>query len=114
MAFVLSKAESYSWPVSFDLPVDGGRHEAQTFDVQFKRMPQRWIADISKKMDADEVNSSDVARELVIGWSGITGDDGKDVPFSQKALDQLLDVPTVAVAIVTAFFRSITGAKEKN
>lgn len=114
MAFVLSKAKSYSWPVSFDLPVDGGQHEEQTFDVQFKRMPQSWIADISQKMDADEVKSWDVAREIVIGWSGITGDDGKDIPFSQKAFDQLLDVPTVAVAIVTAFFRSITGVKEKN
>lgn len=114
MPFKLSKASSYSWPVSCELPIDGGEYETQVFEATFKRKTQSWITDISKQMDDDKVTTADVARELVIGWSGITDDAGKEVPFSQAALDQVLDVPTVAVAIVSAFFRSVMGVKEKN
>jgi hypothetical protein len=114
MAFVLKQSDTYVWPVTFDIPVDGGRHEKQTFDVQFKRMPQKWIRDIAKKIDADEVFDVDVAREVVLGWSGITDDAGKEVPFSQKALDQVLDVPTLASAMVLAYFNSVAGVKAKN
>jgi hypothetical protein len=114
MAFVLKQSDSYSWPVTFDLPVDGGRHESQTFDAQFKRMPQKWIRDTAKKIDADKVTDLELAKEVVVGWSGVTDESGKDVPFSQKALEQLLDVPTLAAAIVLAFFGSIAGTKEKN
>lgn len=114
MAFVLKQSDTYAWPVTFDIPVDGGRHEKQTFDVQFKRMPQKWIRDIAKKIDADEVFDVDVAREVVLGWSGITDDAGKEVPFSQKALDQVLDVPTLASAMVLAYFNSVAGVKAKN
>ena len=114
MAFILKQSDTYVWPVTFDIPVDGGRHEKQTFDVQFKRMPQKWIRDIAKKIDADEVLDVDVAREVVLGWSGITDDAGKEVPFSQKALDQVLDVPTLASAMVLAYFNSVAGVKVKN
>jgi hypothetical protein len=114
MAFVLKQSDSYSWPVTFDIPVDGGRHEAQTFDAQFKRMPQKWIRDIAKKIDADKVTDLDVAKEVVVGWSGVTDESGKEVPFSQKALDQLLDVPTLAASVVLSYFGSIAGAKQKN
>ena len=43
MAFVLKQSDSYTWPVTFDIPVDGGRHERQTFDGEFKRLPQSKI-----------------------------------------------------------------------
>ena len=43
-----------------------------------------------------------------------TDGDGKEVPFSQKALEQLLDVPMLASAITVAYFESLQGAKRKN
>jgi hypothetical protein len=114
MAFVLKQSDSYSWPVTFEVPVDGGQHENQTFDARFKRMPQKWIREIAKKIDAEKVIDADVAREVLMGWSGVTDEAGKEVPFSQKALEQLLDVPTLAGAVVIAYFNSIAGAKTKN
>lgn len=114
MAFILKQSDSFSWPVTFDLPVDGGLHETQTFDVHFKRMPQKWIREIAKKIDADKITDTEVAREIVTGWAGITEEGGKDVPFSQKALEQLLEVPTLAGQVVLAFFKATAGVKEKN
>jgi hypothetical protein len=55
-----------------------------------------------------------MAAELLVGWSGVTGDDGKEIPFSQKALQQLLEVPFLAVAVLKAYMDSIKGAKRKN
>jgi hypothetical protein len=114
MAFILKQSDGFIWPVSIELPVDGGVYEVQTFDVKFKRMSQNWIRDIAKKIDTEEVADVDVAREVVMGWSGITDDAGKDLPFSQKALEQLLNVPRMASELVMLFFKATAGAKTKN
>lgn len=114
MAFVLKQSDTYSWPVTFNVPVDGGRHDSQTFDASFKRKPQKWIRDIVKRIDADDVIDTDVARQVLVGWSGVNDENGKEIPFSQKALDQLLEVPTLASAIVLAYFNSVAGVKVKN
>jgi hypothetical protein len=114
MAFVLKQSETFSWPVTFDLPVDGGLHETQTFDVHYKRMPQKWIREIAKKIEADKVTDTEVAKEIVAGWTGITDEAGKEIPFSQKALEQILDIPTLSGSVVLAFFKATSGVKEKN
>ena len=114
MAFVLKQSETFSWPVTFDLPVDGGLHETQTFDVHYKRMPQKWIREIARKIEADKVTDTEVAKEIVAGWTGITDEAGKEIPFSQKALEQILDIPTLSGSVVLAFFKATSGVKEKN
>lgn len=119
MAFVLKQSSSYSWPVSFDVPVDGGRHEKQTFDGEFKRLPQSkigpMVAELGKLEDLGELDRiTEIASDVLIGWSGVNDDDGKEIPFSQKALEQLLEVPFLAVAVIKAYVDSIKGAKRKN
>jgi hypothetical protein len=114
MPFVLKQSDTYAWPVSFDLPVDGGRHQRETFDGQFKRLPQSRILAIGKEIEAGEITDIELAREVLVGWAGVTDDAAKEIPFSQKALEQLLDVPMLATAIVTAYFESLKGAKRKN
>lgn len=114
MAFVLKKSGSYSWPVHFDIPVDGGRFERQTFDCEFKQISQTRIREISEGIGSDGMTDADVAAEVLVGWSGVTDDNGKDVPFSQSALTDLLEVPMLAGAIVLAYFDSLQGAKRKN
>ena len=60
------------------------------------------------------VNDTEFAREVLVGWAGVTGDDGQEIPYSVEAARRLLEVPLVAGAIVQAFFASLTGAKRKN
>ena len=126
MAFVLKQSSSYLWPVSFDVPVDGGRHEKNTFDAELKRLPQSRIVEIQeavqKRLSAIQrgeeadgmITDHEIAVEILIGWTGITDDTGEQVPFSEKAKAELLDVPTVTAAVVTAYFGSLRGAKRKN
>ena len=119
MSFVLKQSDTYTWPVSFDVPVDGGRHERQTFDGEFKRLPQSkvgpMVAELNRIEDLGELDRiTEIAADVLVGWSGVSDDNGKEIPFSQKALEQLLEVPFLAVAVLKAYMDSIKGAKRKN
>jgi len=123
MAFVLKQSASYTWPITLIIPVDGGRREKYTFDGEFRRLPQTRINEIIKVARAMERNrgnddemleDQDAAREILMGWSGVVDDDGKDIPFSESALGQMLEIPTVAGQIVKAWFESLDTAKRKN
>jgi len=114
MAFVLKQDDRFTWPISFDVPVDGGRHQRQTFDGEFIRVSQARLRELGEAIQAEEASDQDIAREVMVGWSGITDDDGEEVPFSKAALDRLLDIPMLATAIVTTYFKSLQGAKTKN
>lgn len=122
MSFVLKQTASYTWPVPLLIPVSGGRREKYSFDAEFRRLPQSRINEIIKLARALELGRADdemlddktAAREILLGWSGITDDNGKDVPFSEAALDQLLEIPTVAGQIIRAWFNSMDVAKRGN
>ena len=124
MALVLTQSATYKWPVRITLPVDGGRRETHTFDAEFRRLPQSRVNEIiqlvrdqerGRRSDEEQfVQDTDVASEVIAGWTGIVDDDGKAIPFSESTLSQLLEIPTVAPQIVEAFFKSNADAKRKN
>lgn len=128
MAFVLKQRDSYTWPVTVEVPIDGGRFKRETFDAEFARLPQSRIHEIqlaaarvkSTLERGDEelydtlITDQDIANEVLIGWSGVQDDKGKEVPFSESAKTELLEVPCVADAIVRAFNDSVSKAKSKN
>jgi hypothetical protein len=114
MAFVLKQSDSYVWPVTVEIPVDGGRHDKQTFDAEFKRLPQHRNNAIVDEAREGSITDQDLCDEILIGWSGINDEDGKPLPFSDKMKTQLLDIPGVAAAIVFAYISSLQGAKRKN
>ena len=123
MAFVLSKSATYVWPVRISLATDGGKTTVETLDVEFRRLPQSRINEIVRQAraaergrgdDEDQIEDQDAAREIIAGWDGVTADDGKEIPFSEAALAQLLEIPTVAGQIVKAWFESLKEGKRKN
>ena len=115
MAFVLKQNDSsYKWPVVYNMPVDGGRHEKHTFDAEFKRVTQTRIREIGEHIENQEITEVDLLNEVLLGWDGINDEDGNPIKFSQKALQQVIDVPMLATDISKAFFNSIAGAKRKN
>ena len=123
MAFVLSKSATYTWPVRTSLATDGGKTTVETFDAEFKRLPQSRINELLQEIRAQErgrgdqddlIQDTDVVKELLVGWAGVSDDAGKDVPFSVASLEQLIDIPTVASQIVKAWFESLKEGKRKN
>ena len=126
MAFVLKQPDSYTWPVSIKLPANGGKRERQTFDAEFKRLPQSRINEIQREVQqrvkanekgedtGEGVSDQSIADEILVGWDGIVDGDGEPVPFSNAVKAQLLDVPTMAGALVSAYFESLVEQKRKN
>jgi len=94
--------------------------EKQTFDAQFKRLPQTRINEIQDQVRAKqsdptvEITDQSVADEVLVGWANVLDEDGEEVLFTAKAKDELLDIPAVASGIVVAYFESVTGNKAKN
>lgn len=114
MAFVLKQSETYIWPVTVEIPIDGGRFDRQTFDAEFKRLPQTRNNAIIQAAREEATTDLEVANEVLVGWKGINDDAGDEVPFSETAKQQLLDVPGVCAAIVEGYINSLVGAKRKN
>ena len=114
MAFVLSQSESYTWPVAVEFPVDGGRFDKQTFDAEFRRLSQDRIREIWDQIQGGEMSDGDLCNEVLVGWAGIQDGKGADVPYSEKAKVDLLNVPLVAASVVSSWLDSLSKAKRKN
>jgi hypothetical protein len=125
VAFILKQSSSYSWPVAIRMPADGGKREKQSFEAEFKRLPQSRIAEIQamaqklvKAAEAGEqlegISDVSVADEVLVGWSGILDEDGEEVPYSETNKAILLEVPLMAASLVQAYFASLTDEKRKN
>tara|TARA_Y100000592_G_scaffold30085_1_gene47952 strand:- start:8425 stop:8769 length:345 start_codon:yes stop_codon:yes gene_type:complete len=114
MGFVLKKSNTYKWPVSVDVPVDGGKHERVTFDVEFRDLTQSRLLEIAELSGEGNLSDVEIAREVMTGWAGVEDEDGKELPYSITKRDELLDVPMMASAIAGAYLESKQGAKRKN
>lgn len=129
MPFVLQTSGSYRWPMVFDMPIDGGRYRRETLELEFRRLPQSRVEEITAvevdlqhaiRTGADNMRelmgtARIHASEIVCGWSGILECDGGDeIPFSKSALDQLLEIPGMASLILQTYQESFPKAKAKN
>lgn len=116
--FRIRQTNTFVWTVKVLMPVSGSRHETHTFDLEFRRLSQTDLTKLAQDVQNDERTAIQIVRDIVVGWTdgSIVDEDGNAIPFSQGALDQLLDVPMVAGAVLTAFLDAYNGqsAKRKN
>ena len=123
--FILKKEATFTHPIKFYTPSDGGTQKEETFDAVFKIIPQSRINEIGvqaqkKQKELDEgifdgVKISDymIADEILVGWEGITNGD-KDVPYTPATKKQLLDIPMLANTLVTEYLDVVAKQKTKN
>tara|TARA_R100001224_G_scaffold68696_1_gene41607 strand:- start:74 stop:448 length:375 start_codon:yes stop_codon:yes gene_type:complete len=123
--FILKKEATFTHPIVFYTPADGGTQKEETFDAVFKIIPQSRINEIGvqaqkKQKELDEgifdgVKISDymIADEILVGWEGITNGD-KDVPYTPATKKQLLDIPMLANTLVTEYLDVVAKQKTKN
>lgn len=112
--FKLEQSNSFLWPVKISYPIDGGRSEEESFDVEFKRLPQSRLDAIPKDIANGDLTDKKLVREIVVGWKGVVNNDGKEVPFTASTLEVALENSGVASAIVNAWFESQADGKRKN
>jgi hypothetical protein len=128
MAFKLDQKPHYKWPVEFEVPTDGGTWAKQSFDGHFARLGQerveyltesytRRVADLKAGVELDEelaaLTPKAIAGEILIGWNGIFDDDGNEIPCTPATKERVLEVETVAAAVIQAWSSSLQGSAAK-
>ena len=123
--FILKKEATFTQPIKFYTPSDGGLQKEETFDAVFKIIPQSRINEIREQADkkqkeldegiTDGENISDVliADEILVGWDGIT-DGEKEIPYSKATKKQVLDIAGLANLLVTEYLEVVAQQKTKN
>mgnify|MGYP003136475124 CR=1 FL=1 len=114
MAFVLDQEDSYSWPCRFEVPVSGGKYKVMTFDAEFKNIKQSRLEELMNLQSEGKKTDTDIAKEMIVGWSGIVDGKGEEIPFTEKAKKQLLDIAGMGSQLTQIFVASRSKAKAKN
>jgi len=109
--FKIEKSKTVKWPVTVNIPRDGGRTTKATFNAEFKLLEQ-------DELDAvmESGGDRDVGAAVLTGWDGVADENGTTTPFSEEARADLLKIPYVRTAIIGAYFQCASGreAARKN
>lgn len=97
----------YDWPVPIKVP-EGSRHVTKNVTVRFRVLGQDRIDQIVHDGDANRADIR-LVKEAVVGWADGAFEDeaGNAIPCSAEALDELLGIPYVRVALGQAYIRSL-------
>ena len=107
--FKLAQKRTITWPVTVNIPQDGGRTQKATFDGEFEVLTQE---EAEQAVRAEK----DLLEVQLIGWNGVKDEAGEPVAFSEAAKKQLLDITYVRGALFTAIAEINNGraAARKN
>jgi hypothetical protein len=111
MKFVFTDKRVVSWPVEVRVPVNGGRHQSQSFDMTFEILDQEEYEQIV----SDNMAKPDQAilERVVTGW---TVTDGKDeaMPCTPDTRHAVFEVPYVRAAAIQTYLKAALGGRAKN
>ena len=110
MSFVRKKISAYPWPVEVKKPSETtpGEFETSTFIIKFKRLKKSELT----KFEADQDYAA--LKKIIVGWSQIQDEDGKDIVFSDKELKAFSEDVDWVAGVVTAFTDFYQNAQGKN
>lgn len=96
MAFKLATTKKVKWPVTVEVPQDGGKTQKAEFEVEFEVLAQ-------DQLEALPREGKDMLAAVVIGWSGVQDEGGEPIEYSEEAKAQLLGVTYVRAALFGAY-----------
>jgi len=121
MAFKLNVSTTYKWPIKFAIVNEAGVQETHEFKGVFKRYSREDLITLNRTDDTDlsqrapaDIIAADVEYlgKFLVGWEGVTDEDGKDLSYCTGNLTKLLvAIPNINSSISNAFFESATGGK---
>ncbi len=103
--------ESWSYPITVQVPAGGGHTVAQVFTARFRLAPAAAEQAVQKGgLNADK----EFVTAVLVDWENIADDGGRPLEFSTSALDTLLQIPYWRTAVIHAYFRFAAGLPAKN
>lgn len=117
MFVVAKKKEGIKWPVHINVPCAGGAVKTHKIFVYFVALDNDKIDELT-----DEGNFA-LFREAIDpnkGWEGVAqGSDIENqepevIPYSEEALEEILQTGYIAAGFVESYFNFIAGVSSKN
>lgn len=111
--FKIEPQKTVQWPVTVNIPQDGGRTRKSTFNAEFELLPQDDFSAIYKE---DGGNDEDLLRRVLVGWSEVGDSDGNPIDFNDDTRELMIRIPYVRTAMVAAYLECSFGkaAARKN
>lgn len=120
MAFVISKKAVYPWPVNVSIPdaERPGKFKTSTFTGHFRKLSAQAAQEAVARLAEPDVpfeeryqRENEFLSDVLLGWDGITDEDGQPLAFNEDSLLAVIDLPEVRRALFDAFFDSALHRK---
>lgn len=126
MALLKGNATQVSVDVTATISRDGADQDVR-FTVFYKLRPREEQLRNAEYIDATDIASGieraaarierakELLRSLALGWHGLTGSDGEEIPFDAGVLDEMLALDDYYDALMEGLRdSSLPGARRKN
>lgn len=105
------KNPEFTATVKVSVPAAGGFTDG-SFTARFRALT---VTEAEAFNLASTTGTTDYLRRIFIGWdSGVVDEDGAPMPFSDETRDELLDIPFIRMAVLSAYNGAMAGAKRGN
>lgn len=93
------------WPVTIQIPQDGGKTLAAECDVQYEILEQ-------KEHDELVGAGGNLLKRVLQGWKRVKAEDGEgDVEFNDETKAAMLDIPYANSAFIKGYYEAAFGRK---
>jgi hypothetical protein len=106
MAFIRKATGTYWWEGVIREPDEEGVMVESTIRLKFKRIGQRE----AQRFAGD----AELLKGIVLDWSGIQDTAGKEIPFSKKELEDMLNDQFIAISFAQIYFDALQKARTGN
>ena len=108
--FKLEKKDTFRWPVTVNVPRDGGTFASHQFTAEYKLLEQSKVDALIERFRNDD---ADFLNEILVGWDGVFDAEGNKLDFNEDSKRQLLEIPYARTALVKTYFDAANGNKVK-
>lgn len=98
---------TFTAPVKVMVPSDGGQREQQ-FTVQFRALT---LTEQNNFDTSTSAGTSEFLHDIVVGWEGLTDEDGAAFDFAPANLGMLIDLPYIRYALYRAYSDATSGVR---
>lgn len=111
MTFKVAKVREVMWPVTINVPGDGGKSQVHKVNVRLEILGQDEADDIIY----GRTEEKDLLNRVLKGWDDTVRDEaGEALPFDDETKRAFLQLPYVRRGLMEAYGEASVGGRRKN
>jgi len=110
MSFKIKATNTVKWPITVNVPQDGGTYKTQKFTGIIELID----ADaFTEALDSDDADAT-LMLAVLKGWENVQTEDGAEAEFTPEVAASLSKVPYFRLAVIRAYRDAVQGGAAKN